>query len=64
MVNFLIFPRIDDQHGFPPEVNRAIASSPEVSEVTASLIANPINPIRQRLDTLYDDTTIIDGGSP
>jgi hypothetical protein len=64
MVNFLIFPRIDDTHGFPSEVNRAIASSPEVSEVTALLINNPSNPIRQRLDTLYDDTTFLDGGSP
>lgn len=74
MTNFLIYPTIDDQHGFPPEVNRAIALSPEMSEVTSVLVKNTANPIRQSLDTLYmsggssspgnPDLTRIDGGTP
>jgi len=64
MVNFLIYPNINSEHGFPEEVNRAIASAPEVSEVTSNLINNPDNLIRQRLDTLYTNTLYLDGGSP
>lgn len=64
MVNFLIYPNINSQHGFPEEVNRAIASAPEVSEVTSDLISDPENPIRQQLDTLYTNTLKFDGGSP
>lgn len=30
MTSFLIYPAIDDDHSFPPEVNQAIADSPEV----------------------------------
>ena len=30
MTNFLVFPEINDEHGFPPEVNKAIAESAEV----------------------------------
>jgi hypothetical protein len=31
MTNFLIYPTIGDDHSFPPEVNQAIADSPEVA---------------------------------
>lgn len=52
MTNFLIFPEINDENGFPSEVNRAIAQSPEMqaemderlggSDATnASFIADP-----------------------
>ena len=52
MTNFLIFPEINDEDGFPPPVNSAIAQSPEmqaemderlgVSDATnASFIADP-----------------------
>lgn len=64
MVNFLIYPTINSEHGFPEEVNRAIAGAPEVSDVTSDLLSDPENPIRQRLDTLYTVTTVMDGGTP
>lgn len=32
MVNYLVFPEINDEHGFPGPVNRGIANSPEMQE--------------------------------
>ena len=32
MPNFLVYPEINDEHGFEPEVNRAIINSPEAQE--------------------------------
>jgi chitodextrinase len=37
MVNFLIYPSIDGDHKLPPEVNQAIAESPELIESFAAL---------------------------
>lgn len=42
MVNFLVYPRIDEDHRFPPEVNQAIATSPEVHSAVDSRVSAAI----------------------
>lgn len=56
--DYNIYPAVDSDYNFPPEVRQAIAAAPELP----SEIEDPESPLRETLDTLY--ATVIDGGSP
>lgn len=49
---FLIYPLIDENYAFPPEVNQAIAESPELAAALFALYAS------------NQPENIIDGGGP
>lgn len=62
-----VYPAVDDDYSFPPQVRQAIANAPEVIAGTADLVIDPSSVFRQRLDALYLSAApsgVIDGGSP
>lgn len=66
---FLIYPKINEEYDFPPEVRQAIADSPEVQAETIQLllqlIADPTGNVRRELEALYvERSNVIDGGTP
>lgn len=66
---YLIYPQIDGNYDFPPEVRQAIADSPELQAETVQLllqlISDPSGTVRHELESLYiERSNIIDGGSP
>jgi len=56
MTDFLIYPNIDADHSFPPEVNQAIAESPELTKSFVGLTQAAKNP-----DLLIAGAITLDG---